>query len=265
MLFYPQRQHLITPDKVGLQYEDVYLVADDGIRLHGWKLLADKSMNQSTNRPFQGAVLFFHGNGENISTHFANVYWLTEHGYDVYTFDYRGYGKSEGETELDAMVADVEKMLGHVDEQLKEADRFIIIGYSFGSSLAIHAVANSFYRNSIDAFVSVSAFSDYRDVAQDVLATSWLTWLFQWPLSFTIDNSYRPLDSIAKLSPIPLLIIHSGQDQIVPFYHATRLYEAAAEPRHLLVVDSDHNHVFNNENTRRSLLEYIDAVVEPEP
>lgn len=249
LIFQPLRPHYMTPDILGVLYEDINLQVSDDVRLHGWKLLAENNTN--------GSVLYFHGNAENISTHFANVHWLTEYGFDVYLFDYRGYGKSEGVPQLDAVILDMESMIGFSVKQIPEKEKLTIIGHSLGASLAIYAVAHSQYKKHIRSLVSVEAFADYRDVTQDALSTSWITWLFQWPLSFTVDNSYRPVDAVKEIAPIPLMIMHSKSDEIIPFYHAEELYAAAREPKTLRLVDSNHNHVFNKQEHRELLLDYL--------
>ncbi|MDH5387524.1 MAG: lysophospholipase [Gammaproteobacteria bacterium] len=249
LLFQPQRIQYATPDRLGVMYEDVEIKTSDQIKIHGWKLLARGEV--------QGTVLFFHGNGENISTHFAHVYWLTEYGYDVYLFDYRGYGKSEGSAQLDAVIGDAEIMIEYSVKQLAENENLIVMGYSLGGSLAIYAVAHSDYKDKIKTLITVEAFSDYHDVTQDVLSTSWLTWLLQWPLSFTVDNSYRPLNSVAMIAPIPLLLMHSKQDEMISFDHAEVLYEASSEPKKLQAVSGTHNSIFSNMENRTILLEYL--------
>jgi hypothetical protein len=248
-IFQPLRPHYMSPDVLGVIYEDITIRTSDNIRLHGWKLLAEDNIN--------GSVLFFHGNAENISTHFANVYWLTEQGFDVYLFDYRGYGKSEGVPQLDAIVSDMDTMIGYVVKQIPDEEKLNIIGHSLGGSLAIYAVAHSDYRDRIKLLVSVEAFSDYRDVTQDALSTSWLTWLFQWPFSFTVDNSYRPIDAVGEVAPVPLVIMHSKYDEMIPFYHAEELYAAAREPKKLEFIEGAHIHVFNISENRQLLLNYL--------
>lgn len=252
LLFQPLSTHIVSPDVVGVIHEDIYIEASDGVSLHGWKLNAENNT--------RGSVLFFHGNGENISTHFANVYWLTSYGFDVYLFDYRGYGKSAGEAQLDAVIHDMEMMIDYSVAQLSEYQKLIIMGHSLGGSLAIHAVAHSKHRKQIKALVSVEAFSDYHAITRDVLSRSWLTWLFQWPFSFMVDNSYRPLDAAASVAPVSWMIMHSKRDEMIPFYHAEALYSAAKQPKKLQVVDSDHNHVFNFQTNRELLLQYLDEL-----
>jgi fermentation-respiration switch protein FrsA (DUF1100 family) len=249
LIFQPTRQFVITPDAIGVAYEDIHLKADDGVMLHGWRLYSDK--------PASGTILFFHGNGENISTHMANVYWLVDEGYDVLMFDYRGYGKSQGLPDLDLIVKDAQGMIGYAVEHSSAGTGPIIIGHSFGASLSIYAVAHSRYKDRIRALVSIAAFSDYHEVAQDVLSRNWLFWLFQWPLSFTIDDSYSPLESVAEVSPVPLLLMHSRQDEMIDYHHVMALFDAAAEPKTLITVTGDHNHVFNLQSNRKLLMGYL--------
>ena len=250
-LFQPLRPTYATPDILGVLHEDITIETSDNLRLHGWKLLAEDNT--------RGSVLYFHGNAENISTHFANVFWLAKKGFDVYLFDYRGYGKSEGDAQLDEIISDLETMIGYAVKQIPGDEKLAIIGHSLGGALAIYGVAKTSYRDRIKLLMTVEAFADYRDATQDVLSLNWFTWLFQWPLSFTVDNSYRPADVVGEISPIPLVIVHSTQDRIIPFYHAEELYAAARQPKKLQPVTSGHNHVFNAPENRQLILNYLDS------
>lgn len=251
-IFYPMQEHVLQPDALGVSYEDIYVETTDNLQLHGWKMFA-KDHTAAT-------LLFFHGNAENISTHFTNVYWLTEHGYDVYLFDYRGYGESEGEAELGPIVDDMELLIGHVLEAIPAKEKLVVIGQSLGASLAIHAVAHSQYKERISALVSVAAFSDYHDIAQDALAKSWIFWLFQWPLSKTINNSYSPLKAVDTVAPITTIILHSREDEIIDYYHALKLYDSAQEPKQLVTLERGHNYALSTERNRRALLNALQTV-----
>jgi fermentation-respiration switch protein FrsA (DUF1100 family) len=250
LIFYPMTGHVLTPEAVGVEYEDIFVETEDDLRLHGWKLLAGSKAHST--------LLYFHGNAENVSTHFANVYWLVEHGYDVYIFDYRGYGKSEGEAELGPIMDDMELFIGYVAAALPERHELVVVGQSLGASMAIYSAAHSRYRERIAALVSISAFSDYHDIAQDALAKSWLFWLFQWPLSKTIDNSYSPVEAIDRVAPLPVYIMHSEADEIIPFYHAQRLYEAAGDPKQLIILEGGHNVTFGIDSNRQALMRVLD-------
>jgi alpha-beta hydrolase superfamily lysophospholipase len=254
LLFVPIKPYPVTPDAAGLLYEDVFIDAQDGVTLHGWKIHADEKT--------AGTIVFFHGNGDNVSTQMPNTFWLAKEGYDLYVFDYREYGQSQGEADLDAIISDMELMIGHIAEELPVDEKMIVMGHSLGGAMSVYVVAHSLHRDKIEALITVEAFSDYHDVTQEALSKSWLLWLFQWPLSFTIDNSYRPLDSIGLISPIPVAIIHSESDEMIEMYHAEALFEAAREPKEFILIDSNHSNVFVTKNNRQILFDYLKMLKE---
>lgn len=249
LLFVPTKPFPLTPDGAALQYEDQFIDTADNVKLHGWKVFAEKKA--------VGSILFFHGNGDNVSTQLPNTFWLAKEGYDLYFFDYRGYGLSQGTPTLDETINDMELIIGHVVEQLADGEKLIVMGHSLGGSMAIYTVAHSAYLDRIKALITIEAFSDYHDVTQDVLSKSWLLWLFQWPLSFTVDNSYRPLDSIGLISPIPVAIIHSESDEMISMYHAERLFDAAKQPKSFLLINSNHSNVLFSKDNRQVLFDYL--------
>ena len=248
-LFYPVKSFPVTPDAAGVNYEDLFIDSFDGAKLHGWKLFAQGEL--------KGSLLFFHGNGDNVSTQLPATYWLAKAGYDVYVFDYRGYGQSEGAVNLDEIILDMESMIAYTVNQLPEGDSLIVMGHSLGGAMSIYAVAHSEYKDRMKTLITVEAFSDYHDIAQEAMSKSWLFWLFQLPLSFTIDNSYRPLDAIGDISPVPVMILHSEEDQMIDILHAERLYEAANEPKSFKKIDGNHNNIFANPANRSVLIDYL--------
>jgi len=78
---------------------------------------------------------------------------------------------------------------------------------------------------------SESAFSSYRRIAREKLDSFWLTWPFQYPLSWTVSDSYRAEQWIGQVTPVPVLILHGMNDPVVPTHHGRRLFEAAREPK----------------------------------
>lgn len=248
VLFLPARQLVLTPAKVNLNYSDISVPTQDGLVLHGWYLPASA--------PVQGSILFLHGNGENISTHLAMVYWMPAAGYNVYLFDYRGYGHSQGDVGLAGSIRDIESMIAYAAAK-SAPEKIIVMGHSLGASMGIYAVSQSAYKGDIAGLISIGAFSDYHAVTRDVLAKSWLTWLFQWPLSLAMDNRFSPKKYIGEISPIPVLLMHSDADEIIEQYHAKTLIDAAAEPKYFQALHGDHNHVFNDANNRSILLQQL--------
>lgn len=250
LMFAPMKQLVRTPDRVGVEYKDIAIESEGGVTLHGWHLPATVDA--------KGSILFFHGNGENISTHLATVFWLPDQGYEVFLVDYRGYGKSEGEVDLKGSLQDVNAAIDYTLDHKQSEKGLIIFGHSFGASLSLYAVASSEYKNQINSVVAIGGFSDYRKVTRDALSTSWLSWAFQWPLSFTINNDYAPVEVISNISPVPVVIMHSPDDEIVPYYHSGLLFEAAAQPKYFVELEGDHNHPFLYEKNRQSMLDYLE-------
>ncbi len=257
LLFFPQRELVLTPDQVGLAYRDVWFEAADGTRLHGWFLPADPKAV----RGVACTVLFLHGNAENISTHLASVRWLPEQGYNVFLFDYRGYGRSAGKPSLPGLHLDTEAALGVVFAMAEvDPDRIVVLGQSLGGTIAITALSQSAYRRRIRALIVEGAFSSYRGIAREKLAGSWVTWALQWPLSLTIDNQYKPMESIGRIAPVPVLIIHGLADRVVPPHHGEALYAAALEPKELwLVPGAGHIQTLFQAETQERLLGYLAA------
>lgn len=257
LFFYPYEQHVLTPDQLDLDYEDVYLKSSDGLRLHGWYLPA-------RGRPV-GTILFLHGNAENISTHIGSVYWLPDRQFNVFLLDYRGYGASEGKPGFAGALADVEDVIAYlVARKGADSERLVLFGQSLGGALAIYSAAHTAYRPHIKALVVESALSSYRGITREKLAGFWLTWPLQWPLSRLVSDDYSPLQAIAAVSPVPLLIIHGDQDRIVPVHHAQRLYEAAQEPKQLWIVEgAGHIQAFASPEYRERFVTYLRQALSP--
>lgn len=229
VFFQPHRARIATPGQFGLAYEEVRFRSQDGTALYGWFLPA--------NGKAAGTVLFLHGNAENISTHIASVAWLPARGFNVFLFDYRGYGASDGTPTLAGVQKDIEAamqiLLSRTDI---DRDRIIVFGQSLGGALAAYYVAHSQSRDAIRALVIDSAFSSYQGIVREKLAAIWLTWPFQWLPALSVDERFSPLRAMKLISPIALLIIQGDQDTIVPPHHAQRLYDAALEPKQLWIV-----------------------------
>lgn len=251
MFFFPEKGLRDNPVLQRFPHEDVYFKASDGVKLHGWFF---KVQNSSL-----GTILVLHGNAENISTHINSVLWLVKEGFDVFAFDYRGYGLSEGKTTVQGVHLDAEAALEKL-LNLPQAnkDRIFVLGQSIGGAIAIYTVANSPHNDRVKALIVDSAFSDYRRIAREKLSAFFLTWPFQIPLSFLFNNLYSPEKQIKKISPLPILLIHGDSDRIVPAHHSTILYQEALEPKDLWIVKGrSHIEAFAEKEIRDRLLEYL--------
>ena len=252
VIFQPSREVFSNPVRLGLHVNELF-IKSDGVILHGWRLPAQGAT--------RGTLLFLHGNGQNISAHLGAVYWLPRQGFEVLMFDYRGYGQSTGTAVIDGVLSDARHMLAWAaNDSCTRGHKLTVLGHSFGGSLAIYATAMYRDKRKLNGLISISAFSDYREISRDALSRHWFTRLFKWPLSLTIDNYYRPVSVIGRIAPLPVYILHGQNDSIVPTYHADELYAAASEPKYRLNLVGGHNDVFNPKSNRRKLLAILSSL-----
>lgn len=258
LFFYPDRVTYLTPDRLNLSYDDVYLDTADGETLHGWWLPAETPEGDA-----KGTVYFLHGNAQNISSHLLNIAWLPGEGYNVFTLDYRGYGKSTGAPDIDGALHDVETGLRWLAGNTDVKGRPVyILGQSLGGALAIPLASEWTQRREqprLDGLILDGTFSGFRKIAREKLGAFWLTWPFQIPLSWTIPADYEGVDYIDDISPIPVMIIHSVRDGIIPFHHGEALYEAAEEPKEFLQTDTPHAATFVIPGYREAVLEFMEG------
>lgn len=256
VFFYPDNATYITPDRLNLEYEDIYLKTADGETLHGWWLPA------LTDEPAKGTIYFLHGNAQNVSAHILNAAWLPEQGYNVFTIDYRGYGQSTGAPDIEGALHDVETGLRWLAQRRADSEHpLYILGQSLGGALGIALASEWVQRDEqpeLNGIILDGTFSGFRYIAREKLDLFWLTWPFQYPLSWTIPDDYEGTDRIAGVSPVPVMVIHSVRDGIIPFEHGVRLYEAAEQPKEFLQTDTPHAATFVIPAYREAVLEFME-------
>ena len=252
VFFQPLKQHIANPEQYNIKYEDVYFKGASNLNLHGWWFPSDQDS--------KAHVIFLHGNAENISTHSGLVYWLTQHQYDVFIFDYRGYGKSQGNAQIEGVIEDIQSGREYVTSRKTANKKVFLIGHSLGASLAIYNLAQ--HPSGVDGLILVSPFSDYRQIAREMMNKSWLTWLFQWPASLTISTEYNPIDYVSLLPGIPKLFMYSEVDSVIASDHVIRLYDKSSNKKHLEKVNGSHNSIFSQKESQLVILEHLNKWTE---
>lgn len=238
LFFFPDKTHYFTPKQANIEYDDIYLRTSDGEIIHGWHLRPD---GQS-----RGIIYFLHGNAENISTHTGSVVWLVQEGYEVFALDYRGYGKSTGSPDIEGALEDIKQGYQWVTSQAGANDKdLFILGQSLGAALTLSFASRTIgLEEHVSGIIVDAGFPSFRGIAQEKLSEAWLTWPFQYPLSWLIPSSYDSESSIEKIAPIPLLVIHSTNDIVIPFHHGQTIFQQASEPKEFLVTDTPHTATF---------------------
>jgi fermentation-respiration switch protein FrsA (DUF1100 family) len=220
MIFLPYRQLDQTPADWGLAYEDVSLGAAQGPRLHGWYI------------PHPGSrrvLLFFHGNAGNISHRGESVAIFHRLGLNVFIFDYRGYGQSAGKPGEAGLYEDAAAAWHYLTHDRGFArEDIVLFGRSLGGAVASRLAADVQPR----ALILESTFSSAHDMAQSVFPV----------LSRLIVLRFR-FNTAAYINRVtcPLLVVHSPDDEIIPFRVGERVYQAARPPKVLIRIRGDHN------------------------
>jgi fermentation-respiration switch protein FrsA (DUF1100 family) len=222
-LYGPRHVELDKPP-AGVEVESIEMTSRRGERIHAWWSKAKDW------RPEQGAVLFCHGNGGNLS-HRGKVltHWTKELGVAVLIFDYPGYGKSSGVPSEDGCYAAGDAAYDWLHQVAKvPPERIILYGGSLGGGIATDLASRLPHR----ALVLVAAFTSVPDMAQ-----TQYPWL---PGHWFVRNRY---DNIGKICHCrgPVFIAHSPQDELIPYIQGERLFEAAPAPKRLFSMPNYHH------------------------
>lgn len=220
MVFFPDRAMIADPSQAGLAYSDVFLDTADGIRLHGWFVPSAETGL---------VVLFFHGNAGNISHRIESIRLFHELGLSVFIVDYRGYGRSGGSAGEKGMYADARAAYRFLVERQNVAPGDILF---FGRSLGAAVAADLAAEFSPRGLILESCFPRLADVGARAYPLL--------PVRRLLRVRYDLSDPISRVD-CPKLIIHSRQDEIVPFELGQRVYDLAREPKQLLEIRGDHN------------------------
>lgn len=248
--FHPSRDVQEGPAVRMFPHRDVVFASSDGVPIHGWYFPAENA---------RGSILVLHGNAQNLSTHVNSVLWLVKEGFNLFIIDYRGYGWSGGDPDLAGVHRDadaaLEKLIGLPET---DPDRVAVLGQSLGGSIATYTVVHSRHKARIGALVIEGAFSSYRLIAREKAADIWLTWPFQYPVSWTISDRYSAVKWIGQAAPVPVLILHGLDDAVVPTHHGRRLFDAARDPKQFwLTARPGHIQSFGDPAIREALVKFL--------
>lgn len=220
LFYFPTRDQPATPAKWGLKFEDIDFKSTDGTKLHGWFMPARGGQPK-------GTVVFSHGNAGSIGHHLGFVMWLVEARYQVFMYDYRGFGKSGGETDRQGMVEDVKAAFGYVSGR-KDVDttKLVSLGHSLGGAKSLAAISEQPVKG-LRAIVIDGTFASYQAMARLVGGDLGAK---------LINDDFSPRTCIGKITETPLLVVHGDQDQVVPIAQGKELFELANEPKTLFEV-----------------------------
>ncbi len=225
LVYFPLKGgYAITPQSRGLPFETVRIKTEDG------EQLAARWIPSTS--PAHGTVLLFHGNAGNISHRIEYVKMFYELGYHTLLVDYRGFGESTGEPSEQGTYRDAAASRQWLTQTrgIKASD-IVIFGESLGGGVATWLAAQHTPR----AVILASTFTSIPDLGAQVYP-----WL---PVRWISRIHYNSLAQLQKIRA-PLLVAHSPADELIPYAHGKRLYEAANEPKAFLELSGGHNEGF---------------------
>jgi pimeloyl-ACP methyl ester carboxylesterase len=288
LYYYPDDYIYADPSEFAPGYTSDYVIVDGNVKLHYWFFPArgrlpgpqmeeptsalsapdsDRSgaESESSGNAARARVLQFHGNAQNISSHFFLGVWLIDHGFEFFTYDYRGYGKSDGSPSPEVNYQDA---LVIIRKNLKEVQErgipLIILGQSMGGAIALRAIADleEAEKDSIALVIADSTFPSFYNLVYENTSK-----MLFWPLDAWVaamfDDEYSPAPFIPEQG-LPLLVIHSVDDPVVPFSHGKVIYDGWGGPRWLWEIQRPGHIGWSDggrSETDQRLLEFLDSEI----
>jgi len=223
ILYQPSRGYIYTPADFGLKHEDVSLSTPDGVMLAGWFVAAEGA---------ERTILFCHGNAGNISHRLGTLKMFHELGLNCLIVDYRGYGDSTGKpTEIGTKIDMLAGFQLLIEEKGMRPEEIILFGRSLGGSIAATIAKDV----NPAALVVESAFTSFDDVG-----AHYYPWL---PVRLFSRFDYHTLEAIKQVK-CPVLVIHSPEDEIIPYKFGQQIFAAANEPKQFAELKGNHNEGF---------------------
>ena len=219
-IYFPELPVDATPSDVGLAFQPVKLHTADGETLHGWFIPAPQA---------RGTLLYLHGNGGNIGHRLDPIAVFHGLGLNILIIDYRGYGASTGTPSEEGTYQDALAAWNYLtQEKGLRSEQIVLFGESLGGSIAAWLAA----RHTPTALVMYASFTSVPDMAQQLYPMFPARWLARY--------RYDTRAALGKVT-CPVLIMHSSEDEIIPFSHGQALFAAARGPKRLVELRGGHN------------------------
>ena len=220
LVYVPTKGSNYTPSNYNIIYEDITLTTEDNEEIKSWFI--------PHNNP-RATLLFLHGNGGNLSSRLDSINIFHQLGLSVFIIDYRGYGDSSGIATENGTYIDAETAFYFLkNEKNISEDDIIIFGRSLGGAVAIWLAKK--YKSL--ALIVESSFTSIIDMGKHNYP--------YLPITILANIYYPSIERVPNID-IPILLIHSKEDDIVPYKFGRALFEAANEPKHFLEIYGLHN------------------------
>jgi alpha/beta superfamily hydrolase len=203
----------------------IFLINDRNKKLSLTQILS------TSNKSSTITILFIPPNGGNSSILAKLAQPLVNAGYNIYLFDYEGYGESEGKANNDNVLQDSQLVLDYITTNIDNKNKLLLWGFSLGGNLAVKLAVEN--QTKIQALILEGAFMSHQDIAR-VFAPKSLKWITK-----LVQSPYPSKKLIGNIQ-LPIFIAHSINDKVCPFYMGETLYSNANSPKFLLKLSGDH-------------------------
>ncbi|MDD5477550.1 MAG: alpha/beta hydrolase [Candidatus Omnitrophica bacterium] len=219
-LYQPDKEVDISPQSIGLVYDDVYFETEDGETLNGWFVPAKDT---------KITILFCAGRGGNLSDRLQRIKFFNEMGLNIFTFDYRGFGNSSGKPGEQGLYRDVRAAYNYLVKRKDiNKDKIVVYGKSLGGPVA----ADLCLHFKLSALILEAAFPSLKEYVGDIggiLPTEWL-----------VSEKFDSLSRVKNIH-IPKLFVQGMDDEIISFSEGRRIFNKAAPPKEFVPFDGHHD------------------------
>lgn len=210
-----------NPKKMDFTANAFQVLSENGNYIFGWTLKPARTQ-------VKARICFLHGNAGNVLTHYTGLEKLIKLGYEIYLFDYSGFGFSKGKPNRKNVLQDAEAVLQMLNEEEQRSLPIVIYGQSLGGHLA--SVLAAKHPSQFDALVIEGAFSSHKDIAAKD---------FKFLGRLFVKEGYAGYKYISQVKK-PVLIIHSTEDETIPFSHGQKLFKHANTPKYFFEIKGPH-------------------------
>ena len=233
------------PESFGLKVEDCYFRTTDDLQLHGWLVSTERAI---------GTLLWCHGNAGNITDRLDNLAKLAKFPINIFIFDYRGYGKSEGSPTEEGVYLDAVAAYDYLISRPEiDPERIVVFGRSLGGAVAVDLAT----KRSSAGLVLESTFTSAKDMARSAFGFL--------PVHLIMKTDFDSFQKIPQIR-VPLLFLHGTDDRTVPFALGRKLFEAANAPKDFYdIPGADHNdtYIVGGQVYFDKLLKFVEQMAKP--
>jgi fermentation-respiration switch protein FrsA (DUF1100 family) len=218
--FFPSAGEAETPRQYGIGYEPLTIEAADGQRLRAWLMRAESP---------RANVIYFHGNGGNLSIWAPILAGIVRHRYSVLAVDYRGYGLSTGRPTERGLHRDVDATVAQARNVFAGDIPVVYWGRSLGATMAAYAAGVTMPRG----LILESGFPDARSVIRSSPPL----------LVLSLFSTYRFATARhLQAVNVPILVMHGDRDTVIPYQLGRELFDAIRGPKTFVrITGGDHN------------------------